>query len=172
MRQIMFAAALVAAAPATAELRSASPQGFESVHVATIAAPPARVFEALGLPALWWNKDHTYSGDAANLRIDPVAGGCFCEKVPADGSTIEHGRIVYAQPGKVLRLSGALGPLQAEGVSATLTWTLKPAGPGTEIVQSYVVGGYVRGGADKYAAIVDQVLGEQLKGLQAHFDKR
>lgn len=172
MFRIGIAATLLMAAPAAAEVKSANPQGFESVHVATIAAPPERVFQALGQPALWWNKNHTYSGDAANLRIDPVAGGCFCEKVPADGSTIEHGRIVYAQPGKALRLNGALGPLQAEGVSAALTWTLKPAGAGTEITQSYVVGGYVRGGADKFAAIVDQVLGEQLKGLQAHFDKR
>jgi uncharacterized protein YndB with AHSA1/START domain len=172
MRQIIVAAAMVAAVPASAEVKTSTANGFESVHVATVAAPPERVFQALGQPVLWWNKDHTYSGDAVNLSLGTVAGGCFCEKVPADGSTIEHGRTVYAQPGKTLRVAGALGPLQAEGVSAALTWTLKPLGAGTEVTQTYVVGGYVRGGADKLAPIVDRVLGEQLKGLKAHFDKR
>lgn len=172
MRQLMLVVALVAAAPAMAEVKSANANGFESVHVALVAAPPARVFEALGRPALWWNKNHTYSGDAANLSLQPVAGACFCEKVPADGSTIEHGRVVYAQPRKALRLHAALGPLQGEGVGAALTWTLKPVAGGTEVTQTYVVGGYVRGGADKLAAPVDQVMGEQLAGLKAHFDKR
>jgi uncharacterized protein YndB with AHSA1/START domain len=173
MRNRMAALALLAgAAPAAAELRSSAPGGFESVHVATVAAPPAEVFAALGTPARWWTKGHTYSGDAANLRLELRAGGCFCERVPADGSTIEHGRVVYAQPGKVLRLSAALGPLQAEGVAAALTWTLKPVAGGTEVTQSYVVGGYVRGGADTLAPIVDRVMGEQLNGLRAAFARR
>lgn len=163
---------LAAASPVAAEVKSAAPGGFESVHVAIVAAPPADVFAALGEPARWWNKDHTYSGDAANLLLEPRAGGCFCETVPADGSTIEHGRVVYAQPGKALRLSAALGPLQAEGVSGALGWTLKPVAGGTEVTQSYVVGGYVRGGADKLAPIVDRVMGAQLRGLQASFARR
>lgn len=172
MRRILWAAALIMAAPAAAEVKSASAAGFESTHVALVAAPPDRVYAALGQPRLWWNKDHSYSGDAANLSLDVRPGGCFCEAVPADGSTVEHGRVVYARPGKALRLSAALGPLQGEGVAAALTWTLKPVAGGTEVTQTYVVGGYVRGGADKLAAIVDQVMGSQLAGLKAYFDKR
>ncbi len=37
---------------------------------------------------------------------------------------------------------------------------------GTEIVQTYVVGGYIRGGAEKMAPLVDMVMGQQLAGLQ------
>ncbi len=64
-----------------------------------------------------------------------------------------------------MRISGALGPLQAQAVTGTLTWTLKAVPTGTELTQSYVVGGYVSGGADKYAKVVDQVMSQQLAGL-------
>jgi hypothetical protein len=70
--------------------------------------------------------------------------------------------VIYARPGQQLRIAGALGPLQGEAVVGTLTWSLKAAGGGTEITQRYVVGGYVAGGADKYAGPVDQVLAQQL----------
>ena len=77
--------------------------------------------------------------------------------------------MVYAQPGKVLRLHAGLGPLQQEGVSPALTWSLKPVARGTEVTQTYVVGGYVRAGVDKLAPIVARVMAEQLKGLQTVF---
>lgn len=163
---------LLAAAPAAAELRSGTASGFESVHVAIVAAPPAEVFAALVEPARWWNKDHTYSGDSANLRLELRAGGCFCETVPVDGSIIEHGRVVYARPGHALRLSAALGPLQAEGVAGALSWTLKPVATGTEVTQSYVVGGFVRGGLGQVAPAVDRVMGAQIEGLTALFAGR
>lgn len=161
---------VLSASPALAEVKSASPAGFDLVSTATVAAPPAEVFAALGEPGRWWSSEHTYSGDAKNMVIEARAGGCFCETVPADGSTIEHGRVVYAQPGKTLRFTGGLGPLQAEAMTGTLTWTLKPVAGGTEVTQRYVVGGYMAGGADKLAPLVDQVLGEQLARLKRHFE--
>lgn len=168
--RMVFAALAVWTAPAAAEVKSSSPTGFELVNVAVVNAAPDRVYEMLGTPARWWNKAHTYSGDAANLSQDLKAGGCFCETHPAERATIEHGRVVYAQPGKTLRLHAALGPLQQEGVNGALTWSLKPAaGGGTEVTQTYVVGGFVRAGADKFAPVVDRVMAEQLKGLQAAF---
>ena len=158
-------AALAAAGPAAAEVRSATPAGFEVESKAVVTASPAEAWAMLGRIGEWWNDGHTYSGKSANLSLRARAGGCFCERIPPDG-TIEHMRVVYARPGAVLRLQGGLGPLQAEGATGTLTWTLKAVAGGTEIVQSYVVGGYVRGGADKLAPVVDKVLAEQLAGLQ------
>jgi hypothetical protein len=29
----------------------------------------------------WWDPDHTWSGNTANLSIEPFANGCFCEKL-------------------------------------------------------------------------------------------
>jgi hypothetical protein len=162
MKKLVLFAAALAASPAAAEVRSATPAGFEVESRVTVPASPAEAYAALGRIGEWWNPAHTYSGKATNLRLDLKAGGCFCETTEGGGA-IEHLRVVYAQPGTMLRLQGGLGPLQAEGVAGALTWTLKPVAGGTEIVQSYVVGGYVRGGAEKLASPVDQVMREQLE---------
>ena len=167
INQAALAAALaLAAAPAAAEVKSATPAGFEVEARAVVAATPAETYRMLGRIGLWWNDAHTYSGKAANMRLQLKAGACFCETIPADGGTIEHGRIIFARPAKTLRLQGGLGPLQAEAAIGTLTWELKAVPGGTEVVQTYVAGGYMRGGADKLAPIVDRVMAEQLAGLQ------
>lgn len=163
--------ALLLATPAHAEVKSATETGFEVSHTLTINASPAQVYRALGVPSRWWSKAHTYSGDARNMSMVLRAGGCFCEKIPAGGGTVEHARVVYAQPGKLLRVQGSLGPLQSEGVTGTLTWALKAVPGGTEVTQNYVVGGYIRSGARSFAAPVDQVLGEQLGGLKAYLER-
>ena len=150
---------------ANADVKSASPAGFEIESKAMVSMPPTEAYAKLGRIGDWWSSAHTYSGKASNLSLELRAGGCFCETIPEGGGTIEHGRIIYAQPGTALRLQGALGPLQQEAAIGTLTWSLKPVAGGTEITQTYVVGGHVRGGADKFAAIVDQVMAEQLRRL-------
>lgn len=151
---------------AQAEVKSSTASGFELENTLVVAAPPAQVYAAIGRIGGWWSASHTYSGKAENLSLDLKAGGCFCERL-VDGGSVEHMRVVFAQPGKMLRLQGALGPLQAGALTGTMTWTLKPVQGGTEVTNSYVIGGYVAGGADKYAAPVDQVLGQQLKAFQA-----
>ena len=156
---------LLAAAPAAAEVKSSSAAGCEVQNKAIVAASPTDAYAALARIGEWWNPEHSYSGKAESLSLDPRAGGCFCEKLDG-GGTIEHLRVVYAQPGQMLRLQGGLGPLQAQAAAGTLTWMLKPAANGTEISQTYVVGGYIAGGAEKLAPIVDRVLAEQLRRLQ------
>ena len=169
MRLFLFAA-LMSAAPAFAEVKSSTDQGFEVSKTVTVKADPASVYTMLGQPGRWWSSAHTYSGDAKNMTMLLRPGGCFCEAVPKDKGTIEHGRVIYASPGKALRLSSALGPLQGEGVAGALTWTLEPVEGGTRIIQSYVVGGYIRGGPAKWAPAVDGVLSEQLDRLKAVLD--
>ncbi|MGE0180486.1 MAG: ATPase [Sphingomonas sp.] len=164
----IFIAALAAAAPAAAEVRSSSASGFVVETTATVPVPPADAYAALVRVGRWWNSAHTYSGDAANMTIEPRAGGCFCEAVPADGGSIEHGRVIHARPAQTLRVQGALGPLQAEAALGTLTWSLRATDSGTEITQTYVVGGHMRGGFEAVAPLVDQVLAEQLRRLTEH----
>lgn len=171
MRAIIFAAAFVAF-PAAAEVRSVNDQGFDLTRTVTIAVSPAQVYAALGQPSKWWSKDHTYSGVSKNLSLDLRAGGCFCERIPKDKATIEHARVIYAQPGKMLRLNGGLGPLQGEGVSGALTFAIKPDGKGASVTMSYVVGGYIRSGPKLIAPAVDMVLGQQLAGLKAHLEEK
>lgn len=167
----LVAAALLAASPASAEVRSVTDAGFESVHVVTVAAPPTVAYQTFLRIGSWWSGAHSYSGDAANMSIDPRPGGCFCEATPANGGAVEHMRVVYLAPGSAIRLRGALGPLQEEGVDGALTATFEAApGGGTRITVRYVVGGYVRAGIRAMAAPVDQVLGQQVARLKAAID--
>ena len=77
--------------------------------------------------------------------------------------------VVFVDLAKALRLVGALGPLQSEAVTATLTVTLKSVEGGTRVIFEYVVGGYMRYPADKIAPSVDTVMGNQLASLAKLF---
>jgi hypothetical protein len=68
---------------------------------------------ALGDVGRWWNAEHSYSGDAANLSLDVAPGGCFCERWK-DGSA-EHGRVIMAFKDKTLRLPGTAWPAPGPG---------------------------------------------------------
>jgi uncharacterized protein YndB with AHSA1/START domain len=157
---------LTAAAAATpAAVIDATADGFVVQNEVAIQASPEKVYAALIQVARWWNPQHTYSGRSANLSIDPRPGGCFCERL-ASGGGAEHMRVVNVQPNKVLRLVGALGPLQGSGLAGSLTWTLTPSSAGTTLRLAYSVGGYMQGGLDKVAPAVDQVLGDQIGRLK------
>lgn len=162
---LILAAASVGASPALAEVKSASPSHLEVESKAIVPATPAQAYAMLGRVGAWWSKNHTYSGNAANLRMDLKAGGCFCEALPKDGGSVEHLRIVQARPGALLRGQGGLGPLQAGAVAGTLTWSLKAVPGGTEITQSYVVSGRAGTPLDALAPHVDAMLAEQLASL-------
>jgi hypothetical protein len=156
-------AGLLLVGAARAEVTDRSAAGFEVTEKASIAAPPGKVWDALMRPARWWASDHTWSGDAKNLAFDP--SGCFCERLKNGG--VRHMMVVYADGATQLRLFGGLGPLQFTGASGHLDIVLKTAGGGTEVVMTYDVGGYAKGGlAEEFAVPVDRVLGEQLARLK------
>lgn len=158
--------------PAAAELVLPSEMGFTSHHEVLVRATPAQAWAALVRPADWWNGEHSYSGDAANMSIAPEAGGCFCEAIPgSDGGPageVEHMRVIHVAPASTLRLSGGLGPLQSEPVNGVLTMTLQRQDEMTRIGWDYVVGGYARTSMAELAPTVDRVIGEQLFRLAEH----
>jgi len=153
---------------AHAEVIKKDDNGFVVRHKAEVKASPQDVYKTLRAPAKWWSPDHSWTGDSKNFYMDAQAGGCFCELIPSakDGDergSVEHMRIVFAQPGKLMRLSGALGPLQSEAVNGSLTIAIKATSKGTTIVGfEYVVGGYMRYDMDTISEAVDGVIGEQL----------
>lgn len=156
-------AAALAPALANAEVTDRSPAGFEVTEKATIAAPADKVWTAIMHPDRWWDPKHTWSGKAKNLAFD--ASGCFCETLPR--GAVRHMTIVYADGKTALRMAGALGPLQFTGADGHMGITLKEAGGATEVVMTYDVGGYAKGGlAEQFAAPVDMVLGQQLARLK------
>lgn len=145
---------------AAAKVDTASDTGFTVSHEGVVAASARSVWAALIKPSIWWSPAHSYSGAAKNFSLDRRPGGCFCEALPKGGG-VQHARVLYVAPEKTLRLSGALGPLQGEALTGTLTITLKPADKGTNIRFDYVVGGYARFDLKQIAPAVDAVIGEQ-----------
>jgi uncharacterized protein YndB with AHSA1/START domain len=158
-------ACALAAAPAGAETSGVSAAGFVVTHRKDVAAPPGRVFEAIGDIGRWWNPQHSYSGNAANLKLDLQAGGCFCERW--DGNSIVHAEVIYVQRGKAVRLLGGLGPLQPLAVNGVLTIALAAVEDRTVMTWTYRVAGPADAGLQEWAAAVDQVIGEQATRLAA-----
>jgi uncharacterized protein YndB with AHSA1/START domain len=174
---LLAALLMGSAVPASAEVTQKSEAGFVSRTTAEVAASPADAWKALVNPSLWWNPQHTFSGDATNLTLEPIANGCFCEKLPVakdapagqKAGSVLHMRVVYAEPYRALRMVGGLGPLQSEAVNGTMTVTFRPVegsgGKVTRILWEYVVGGYMRYKADTISGAVNKVLEGQLGGL-------
>ena len=165
MRRTLIIPALIAAAPASAEVVKVEGSTFIVEHKLNVAAAPDAVWRSLGEPARWWSKAHSWSGDAANFSMQMRPGGCFCEALPGGGGA-EHARVVYVAPNKLLRLSGALGPLQQGAAIGTLSFEIAVEGQGTALLVRYVVNGYTGLDAAKLALIVDGVIGEQAAGLK------
>jgi hypothetical protein len=164
-------AALLCVAPAVqAEIADSTPSGFTLKFSATVHTPPAEAYQRIVHVAEWWAADHTYSGDSHNLTIEDRAGGCFCEKLP-DRGTIEHMRVIFAWPGKTLRLYGGLGPLQGIAAAGPMTFQLKADHGSTKLELSYTVSGYLpQGLGPTWAGPVNQVLGAQFERLKTYVE--
>ena len=164
MRRAALVLALAAAGlPVHAAVSEVTPAGFLVSVREEVPAGPQAAWDTLVQVNRWWNGQHSYSGDASNLSLEPRAGGCWCERW--QGNSVEHGRVLYALPGKGLRIEGAFGPLQAMALNAVLTFKLEPAGEKTAIVVTYRVRGSPDAGLDNMAGSVDAVIGEQVKRL-------
>jgi uncharacterized protein YndB with AHSA1/START domain len=170
MAAVAVALAASASAP-RAEVLDSSAGGFTVKNTVTIAATPEDAYRQLTTKVgQWWNPEHTYSGESQNLSIDAWAGGCFCEKLPVQGS-VRHMVVVFASPGKMLRMTGGLGPLQGLAVSGSLTFQLTAVDKVTKVEMSYTVGGYRPGGLQDLAPVVDGMLREQLERLKNYIEK-
>jgi len=172
MRGKIAVAALVCALAqmAAAEVADSAASGFTVKIVTQIHAAPdgvySRVVQNIGD---WWGPSHTFSGNAHNLSIEGRPMGCFCEKL-ADGGSVRHMEVIFLAPGKMLRMSGGLGPLQGLATAGTLTFGLTPAEGGTKLETTYTVAGYTAKGMDTWAAPVNQVLTEQITRLKNYIE--
>jgi uncharacterized protein YndB with AHSA1/START domain len=162
---VVAAAVLTPAETARAEVLDSGDTGFTIEHVRTVALEADAAWARLIIPADWWHPDHTWSTDAANLSLDPRAGGCFCEALPGGGSN-EHLRVVHAAPGRLLRLDGRLGPLQPLPLTGVMSWQLAETESGdTTVTLRYVVAGPPGSALQNWAPPVDGVLAQQIDRL-------
>lgn len=163
LRAVLLATAM-AAAPAHAEVKDATPQGFTLENSVWVPATPQVAYAALvNDVGRWWPADHTWWGDASRLSISGKAGGCFCEINGAQQAW--HMTVTFTDPGKLLRMTGGLGPLQGMGLHGALEWRFAAENDGTRITLWYRAGGYAPDDIGKFAPVVDKVQGQQLGGL-------
>lgn len=161
---------VAAAAPAHGEVVSSASNGFHIRHSVTVPVAPDNAYAAFARIERWWNPQHSYSGEAARLSLKLAPGGCFCETLV--NGAVEHMRVSYFEAPRRLVLSGALGPLLNEAVVGVMDLRFEAAGTGTMVTMTYKAAGFAAGGADKIAAPVDKVLGEQLSRYAASVGSR
>ncbi len=155
---------------ANADVIDSAPNGFSLAHEVVVAAPKNKVWQAaIYEVGQWWHSDHTISGDAARMSIDPQPQGCFCETLGEQAGVV-HMTVTFVNPNVLLRLTGGLGPLGLLGIDGNMTWEFFDADEGTTVKFSYAVGGYRPGGLDEMAGPVDYVIGEALQRLKAHVE--
>ena len=148
-----------------AEVLDAADNGFTVENRAEVPVSAMAVWKALIEDVdRWWPKDHSYFGAEGRFRIEPRAGGCFCEK--AGEREVQHLQVSHVDPGKLLRLLGGLGPLQSMGLHGVLDWQLEAlSDKRTRITLRHRVGGYTPNSLQSFAPVVDSVQAIQLGGL-------
>ena len=152
-----------------AEVVGSAEDGFSVSHSLITPAPAEAVWSAMTQNIdQWWHPDHSWSADAANLYMDARLGGCFCERLPATGGSVEHLRIIYFNPNREIRFDGALGPLQGMATSGRMIWTIEATEEGSAITFTYKVHGWSEGGLAGIAPAVDGVIGQQLERLGSY----
>ena len=161
---------LVIVSQAHAEVQHIAETGFIVENKITVASDPDTTWQALIEEVdNWWPKDHSYWLEQGTFSIDAVAGGCFCE-TSSDGRSAEHMHISFVDPGKLLRMTGGLGPLQGMGMYGALDFVFAETATGTEVTMTYRVNGINPDGFEQLAPIVDAVQGIQIGGLKAFLE--
>ena len=163
-----LAATLLAATlslPALADTSAVSATGFISSFREEVKGTPDEVWKAITHLPRWWSSEHTWSGQAANMSVDLAAGGCWCERW-GEGRSVQHGRVLMVEPGRVLRFDASLGPLQELAARGVLTIVTSAQEGKTFLRMTYRVVGPADAGMDKLAPVVDQVMAAQYRRLK------
>lgn len=162
-----LATALIATS-AAAEVTTRADDGFSLSFERKLTVSAEAVLAAVGRPAAWWSAAHTYSGSAANIRVDLAPGGCWCEDLPGGG--VKHAETIMVMPQRrMVRFDAPFGPLQSIGADAvlTMTWADDADGAARTLKWTYVVSGP---GAGAMADAIDGVLAEQFGRLAAYLE--
>lgn len=158
-------AGLFLVATARADIVESSDSHYVLKHEATSSLAPDALWARFIIPADWWHPDHTYSGDANNLSLQPNAGGLWLERW--DGGSVIHGSVLYVEDGKSMRLYAPFGPLQGLGVYTVWTITISAEGTGSKVVFDEISTGPPSADLDELAKAVDYVKTEGISRLTA-----
>ena len=164
----MLLAAVVACAmlqPAHAAVKDQSPNGFTLENSQWVPVDQATAWKVFVHDVgKWWPSGHTWWGDASRLSISEQAGGCFCELNGAQQAW--HMSVTFVDPGKLMRMTGGLGPLQGMGEQhGALEWCFAEENGGTRITLRYGTDDYLPDDISELAVAVEEVQSDRLQGL-------
>lgn len=160
---------LLCATVAQAEVKDAAAGGFTIENSREVPVDATTAWKALVEDIdRWWPKDHSWWGADSVLGIEPKVGGCFCERARDGGREALHMTVAFVDPGKLIRMTGGLGPLQGMGLHGALEWRFSEAAGTTTITLWYRAGGYTPDDLAKFAPIVDKVQAQQVGALADH----
>jgi hypothetical protein len=169
-RSVLLALVLLAAVGScAAEIADSAASGFTYKLTLSLLAPPEAAYQRLLAIGNWWGSDHTFSGDAHNLSIEPRPMGCWCEKLPNDGG-VRHMTVVNVTPGKMLVMTGGLGPLQFMAATGSMVFKFSPQQGGTKLEITYSVTGYFPAGTNGLSPAVDGVLNTQFTRFKSYVE--
>ena len=132
LRWMMALAALLGSLQATAAIKDQAADGFTIEHSQWVPVDQATAWKAFVHDVgKWWPADHTWWGDASKLSISEQVGGCFCELNGAQQA--RHMGVAFVDPGKLMRMTGGLGPLQGMGLNGVMEWRFVAENGGTRI---------------------------------------
>ena len=154
---------------AWADVTESSKTGFRLASAVDVELDSIEAYEVFVEDfSKWYDVGHSYTGKAENLTLD-FEKSCMFEKLP-DGGFVRHMEIVFHQPGKMLRLTGGLGPLQEMGVAGALTFAFEQESGArkTKVRMTYVVSGADFLALEQLAAPVNAVLADQLRRFRQH----
>lgn len=164
---LLFGIGLLSAT-CTAEVKDSSANGFTIATTFVAKGSPDEVYRKIVSVGESWSSEHSYSGDARNLTLDAKAGGCWCEKLPKVNGSVAHMQVATAWPGRLLLLTGGMGPLEQMGASGAMTFKLASAQEGTKVEFTYASSGYYPQGMNALAPTVDKVLMEAITRLRSY----
>lgn len=161
---------LAAALPledASAKARCGLASGLTIENSEWVEADPQSVWKAFVEDVdKWWPADFTQGGDSSALSMEPMAGGCLYE---CDGERqARRMTIMFVVPGKLMRTSADLGPLQGLNPRGALEWGFVEENGGTRITLRYRAGDYSPEDIGEFAQVVEDVQATQLAGLAGY----
>lgn len=157
-------------ATALAEVTSTNDHSFELKIMTNVPVPPNVAYEAFLRVDQWWNPEHSYFGKSEYFSLDPVAGGCFCER--EGKNEVQHMQVVFVQPNKQINMLGGLGPLQMMAAHGAMGWKFEAQENGsTNIVQVYRVTALNADMVEMLAKAVNSVQQQQQERLVAYIKK-
>jgi hypothetical protein len=163
---LMLVISTITVCTSHASVVSSTTSGFVIKHSVVVKKSPDAAFESFASKVQdWWDPAHTYTGKSENVSIDLKPNGCFCERLGPQGFVV-HMTLTYSDPGKLLRMTGALGPVQQFAATGVMTLEFQPMGGDTLVNFTYSVAGDIPNGADKLAPVVDRVLVGQMNRFE------